>query len=483
MAEGQDVIDDFMGKYEKEYKVWEKIAETTANICQDGVKGQKVPPVVTKRVKRHESLKDKLFKVNEERKENGKGFFKTINDIYKAIADFAGVRIAFHFPHQAHTVEHMIKRNFEVLKMVSHTGRKTQDSGDVAERPDDRGEKFPGYVAKHYRVRVPQYDKSAGQLEADVTPLAEIQVMSASFQNWSEIEHDIGYKPHGGELSLITNVMLDTLNGLVRAAENIIHTLYISQTKDALARNPQNDFLESFALTIFLRENPAYITRLSSASIDVLWEFLDRFAKRTPETLTPVLERLRVHRDSPTFQRYREMYLPTSDGCLDIMLQVLHDEGLATPGPSQRGDVIRRMLRKGGDGCLDKKAVESRQERCYIVLSALLWLLNLFGAHQDFEAFWSRVVGGMGDGQRAAFRWATDKKDRMAVLKASPIVEPASLQTVDVLWDWCVDQLNRVHGDCVIGFVFGLAFLGVRRDFTTNLTDYGRLSCLYIPEA
>ncbi|HEY9785829.1 MAG TPA: hypothetical protein V6D17_10540, partial [Candidatus Obscuribacterales bacterium] len=53
----------------------------------------------------------------------------------------------------------------------------------------------------------------------------EVQVASIIMNAWSEVEHDLIYKPKGGSISPEERAILDELNGAVLAGERILERL------------------------------------------------------------------------------------------------------------------------------------------------------------------------------------------------------------------------------------------------------------------
>ncbi|MSE13655.1 hypothetical protein GKC49_00310 [Pantoea agglomerans] len=68
---------------------------------------------------------------------------------------------------------------------------------------------FSGYKATHYRV------KMKGETRYSQLHPVEIQVASVLMHAWSEVEHDLVYKPFQGNLSREEHMILDEINGLV----------------------------------------------------------------------------------------------------------------------------------------------------------------------------------------------------------------------------------------------------------------------------
>ena len=81
------------------------------------------------------------------------------------------------------------------------------------------------------RVRIQLKDNSLQDTQKRyVNSKTEIQVASVLMHAWSEVEHDLVYKPLNGTLSEEELAILDELNGLVLAGEIALERLQIAGT-------------------------------------------------------------------------------------------------------------------------------------------------------------------------------------------------------------------------------------------------------------
>jgi ppGpp synthetase/RelA/SpoT-type nucleotidyltranferase len=128
--------------------------------------------------------------------------------------DLAGVRIALYFPGDVEEVHRLLESLFLIQKQKNFPG----DSP-----PPAYEKRFRGYAARHYRVRMPP--ESLGGQDRFAAALIEIQVASVLMHAWSEVEHDLVYKPMSGTLSSTEYALLDQLNGLVMAGEIALERL------------------------------------------------------------------------------------------------------------------------------------------------------------------------------------------------------------------------------------------------------------------
>ncbi len=202
-------------------------------------------------------------------------------------------------------------------------GRLIEDLFVVLERrsfPDGsrpRYEKrFTGYAATHFRVRLKESTLSEQQkryAEARV----EIQLASVLMHAWSEVEHDLVYKPLQGELSIDEYSVLDELNGLVMAGELALERLQRSgESRVALTGRTFSNHYE--LATHLLREGatglPADMANAALGRVDLLFDLLSRLDMARPDILRPYLENL--HQD---FERR-----PLAEQVIDQLL--LQDE-------------------------------------------------------------------------------------------------------------------------------------------------------------
>src|SRR5918912_2760500 len=203
------IVDEFLSRYAKEFDFYQEAARICSQQCEIMLEQSGKRALVTYRAKRPDRLKDKVID------RNNKNPYKDVNEVYKDIADLAGVRIALYFPGDVIEVEKLINSAF----IVDKTKIFPRDS------PKPKYEKrFSGYAARHYRIHLMPASLSANQQRFSEA-LIEIQVASVLVHAWSEVEHDLVYKPTSGELSEDEYAILDELNGLVLAGEIALERL------------------------------------------------------------------------------------------------------------------------------------------------------------------------------------------------------------------------------------------------------------------
>ena len=176
------VIDDFIKQYNKEFDYYQKLSQIIAIKIEDQLIKRGIKAIVTNRAKRPDRLKDKLTKRNEEKK------YKNINEIFDDIIDLAGIRVSLYFPSEREIIDEIINELFliekkKVFPNEAHTPKYNK--------------RFSGYWANHYRVKLKKENLTKRYFET----IAEIQVASVLMHAWSEVEHDLVYKPFSGDLS------------------------------------------------------------------------------------------------------------------------------------------------------------------------------------------------------------------------------------------------------------------------------------------
>ena len=252
-----NLIDQFMERYLREVDYYEKAAQSCARQCEAALEQSGIRAITTWRAKRLDRLRDKLMKRNVTKN------YKTLESIYSDIPDLAGVRIALYFPGDRRSVDLIIKREFHLF-----VEPKSFPSEEVKPRYEKR---FSGYWATHYRVGLLD-DRLSGPDKRYTQARVEIQVASVLMHSWSEVEHDLVYKPQSVTLSEEGHAILDELNGLVLAGEIALERLQrvITPRSDGEDNVLNNHFdLASY----LLKRNPAKTTD-NVGRVDIAFRFL-----------------------------------------------------------------------------------------------------------------------------------------------------------------------------------------------------------------
>ncbi|KAF3769708.1 hypothetical protein M406DRAFT_66180 [Cryphonectria parasitica EP155] len=154
--------------------------------------------------------------------------FKSVDQMFGATHDLAGIRISVYFPDDVQKVVAFLLRRFGV-RWPSQKGGLTDEFQKIRElRRITTGSAFEspfgGYKATHVVIKnPPDFDEHA---RGDPIIPIEVQIGSVIMHAWSDIEHDILYKPSDmGETSPDVVRMLNLMNGIVITGEVALQQL------------------------------------------------------------------------------------------------------------------------------------------------------------------------------------------------------------------------------------------------------------------
>lgn len=222
------IIDDFIKRYNIDF--YQKQSQMIAEQIEDQLFKRGIKAIVTFRAKKRQRLRDKLIKRNTDNR------YHSLEDILEDVVDLAGVRVSLYFPSERDIIDEIITDIFSVEKKKifpteAHTPK--------------HAKRFSGYWATHYRIRFK--DENLVKHHGDI--IAEIQVASVLMHAWSEVEHDLVYKPSSGDLSKEELSILDEINGMVLSGEIALERL---QSAMAERTKQKNDITNKYELTNFL---------------------------------------------------------------------------------------------------------------------------------------------------------------------------------------------------------------------------------------
>jgi ppGpp synthetase/RelA/SpoT-type nucleotidyltranferase len=266
-----DLITEFINQYNKQYDFYSELARIGNGKLESELGKRGIKAIVSYRAKNPNRLKDKLLQRIEKKKYNN------IQDIYDDMVDLAGVRVALYFPSDRDLVDEIVKELFKIKKIKkfpesSHDPKYTK--------------RFSGYWATHYRVSVKDVDKGKERYH---NSLFEIQVASVLMHAWSEVEHDLVYKPLSGSLSEEELAILDEINGLVITGEIALERLQKAITKRSKESKEINDRYEMTSFIVnSLGKN--YINKLKLGNTSSINNYISSTSKIDPETLSKYLE-------------------------------------------------------------------------------------------------------------------------------------------------------------------------------------------------
>ncbi|MDB5006060.1 MAG: uncharacterized protein JWP45_453 [Mucilaginibacter sp.] len=206
------VIDAFVQQYNKEYDYYQKLAQIVSGKIEDQLFKRGIKAIVSFRAKKPDRLREKLVKRNESKK------YEFVADIFSDIVDLAGVRVSLYFPSEREVLDETIADLFVI--------EQKKEFPDASYKPK-LAKRFSGYWATHYRVKL----KPDAHNKRYADTLVEVQVASVLMHAWSEVEHDLVYKPFSGNLSKEELAILDEINGLVLSGEIALERLHAAMAE------------------------------------------------------------------------------------------------------------------------------------------------------------------------------------------------------------------------------------------------------------
>lgn len=275
-----DLIAQFISRYRKEYDFYEQACRMAAQLLDNNLQSAGIRAIVTSRAKNPLRLEAKVRQRAVNRQ------FGNIEDIYEDIVDLAGVRVALYFPAERRQVGEIIQALFLLIVAPKEFPANAKPSYE---------KRFSGYWATHYRVRLPEALLNESQkryAEAKV----EIQVASVLMHAWSEVEHDLVYKPLQGKLSEDEYAILDELNGMVLAGEIALERLQrAAEMRVSVHDREYSDHYDLASSLLKLSRAKLGIQSLHESSIgrvDVLFALLKKLNLNKPETLSKYIDAL-----------------------------------------------------------------------------------------------------------------------------------------------------------------------------------------------
>jgi ppGpp synthetase/RelA/SpoT-type nucleotidyltranferase len=272
------VIDTFMVGYIKEYDYYREFSRICADLIESKLESNGIRSIVTYRAKRPERLRQKLISRDKIK------HYSSVEQIYADIIDFSGVRVALYFPNDADEVKKIIKTDFNLIS-----------EKDFPEEEKDSKKRFSGYWAKHYRCSIKSENLSIND-KRYLSENVEIQIASVLMHAWSEVEHDLVYKPLSGIASEDELAILDLLNGLVLTGEIALERLQIALRNRTLQNKqtfPNHYDLANYLYSKFMQDSSLNGNQTETfvlGRVDILFQFLNEIDKNRVCDLEPYLE-------------------------------------------------------------------------------------------------------------------------------------------------------------------------------------------------
>ena len=212
--------------------------------------------------------------------------YSNVNDIYEDIVDLAGVRVALYFPAEREEVGRIIQSLLVLTEPPKiFPGKATPNYS----------KRFSGYWATHYRIRLTDSNLNETQKRYSEANI-EIQVASVLMHAWSEVEHDLVYKPLQGKLSEDEYAILDELNGMVLAGEIALERL--QRAAEARVSVHGRKFTSHYDVASYLLEisrekfGVNIVKESAIGRVDQLYSLLTSLDLAKPESLAQYIDAL-----------------------------------------------------------------------------------------------------------------------------------------------------------------------------------------------
>ena len=274
-----DLINQFIDNYKKKFNYYESVGRLAAGQLEAVLRSSGIRAMVTYRAKNPGRLKSKVLHRNAKRPVP----YRNIKEIYEDIADLCGVRVSLYFPGDRLQADQLIRDQFHILESKQFPEQS---------KPPTYHKRFSGYWANHYRVYLREELVQPSE-KRYCRARIEIQVASVLMHAWSEVEHDLIYKPLQGTLSKEELAILDELNGLVLAGEIALERLQAAGNERIRSKNAvfNNQYELASYLYNYLSSNfrPEDI-ELRMGNIELLFRLLSSLKLLDVKYMGPILK-------------------------------------------------------------------------------------------------------------------------------------------------------------------------------------------------
>lgn len=286
MEKKMDITSQFIENYKKKKAYYETSSRIAAEHLEAALQSAGIRAIVSYRAKAPTRLKSKVLRRNASREVP----YRNMKEIYEDIVDLAGVRISLYFPGDRIKTDKLVNELFNVIE--------TKHFPDESKAPT-YSKRFSGYWANHYRVSMKE-DTLEKTEQKYASVHIEIQVASVLMHAWSEVEHDLVYKPIQGNLSEEELAIVDELNGLVLTGEIALERLQNAGNQRVLNKNAEFNsqydlasYLYNYLSSDFNRED----VELRMGNIELLFRLISTLHMNGVKEIEPVLKAVKFEKD------------------------------------------------------------------------------------------------------------------------------------------------------------------------------------------
>lgn len=308
-----DLINQFIENYKKKFNYYETAGRLAAQQLEASLQSSGIRAIVTFRAKHPSRLKAKVIRRNEFREIP----YRNMHEIYADIADLSGVRVSLYFPGDRDKVDTLINSLFNIAVTKRFPGQSRQPSYN---------KRFSGYWANHYRANLKE-ERLNSQQKKYAAARIEIQVASVLMHAWSEVEHDLIYKPLQGTLSEEELAILDELNGLVLTGEIALERL--QSAGNERIKNKNTTFISQYDLASYLYN---YLSskykqddiEFRMGNVELLFRLICRLKIESVKEVEPVVKSLKLVNDKRSIsQQLIDQIISGSEKRYNIYLDFL----------------------------------------------------------------------------------------------------------------------------------------------------------------
>ena len=281
-----DLINQFIENYKKKFNYYESVGRLAAGQLEAILRSSGIRAIVTYRAKNPGRLKSKVLRRNAKRPVP----YKNMKEIYEDIADLCGVRVSLYFPGDRLQADQLIRDQFHILESKQFPEQS---------KPPTYNKRFSGYWANHYRVYLREEFAQPSE-KRYCRARIEIQVASVLMHAWSEVEHDLIYKPLQGTLSEEELAILDELNGLVLAGEIALERLQAAGNERIRSKNAVFDNQYELASYLYNYLSSNFRTEdieLRMGNIELLFRLLLNLKLLDVKHMGPILKSVKFEKD------------------------------------------------------------------------------------------------------------------------------------------------------------------------------------------
>lgn len=281
-----DLVNQFIENYKRRFQFYDTAGRLAAKQLEDALQSAGIRAIVTSRAKNPGRLKSKVLRRNSRRDVP----YKNMKEIYEDIADLSGVRVSLYFPGDREKADTLIADLFVVLE--------TKQFPEQSKAPS-YNKRFSGYWANHYRAHMREENLDASQQKYAAARI-EVQVASVLMHAWSEVEHDLIYKPLQGTLSEEELAIIDELNGLVLTGEIALERL--QNAGNERIRNKSTSFVSQYDLASYLYNYLSNNFRpedieLRMGNVELLFKLLSHLKITSVKEIEPILKSVKFEKD------------------------------------------------------------------------------------------------------------------------------------------------------------------------------------------